>query len=199
MEEEKYQKELFQFEEPKKPFSKLTDMLPKRDFEGKVALSLTLEKMVFISIGIVMAMVVVFALGVESGKSRAAAAKQRPAQSASGTAKAIPPIAATQAMVPAQKGFFNTAPAAPQARPLQPDSAAAAKPYTIVAATFSKKDTAQASAAFLAKEGFNASVVYNDPYYRVCVGSYADMSGTQVQRDLAKVKRIYKDAFVRGR
>ena len=40
MEEEKNQKNLFEFEEPKKPFSKFTNMLPKRDFEGKIALSL---------------------------------------------------------------------------------------------------------------------------------------------------------------
>jgi hypothetical protein len=173
MEEEKDQKNLFEFEEPKKPFSKLASMLPKRDFEGKVALSLTPEKIVFIFIGIVMVMVTVFALGVESGRSRKTAPKAGPPQSNSGAAPIV------------------------TARPVA--AVAAAKPYTIVAAAFSKKETAQAAVAFLAKEGLGASVVFSDPYYRVCVGSYSDMYGTQVQRDLAKVKRIYKDAFVRVR
>lgn len=188
MEEEKYQKELFEnFEQPKKPFSKFTNLLPKRDFEGRIALSLTLDKVVFSFIGMVMVMVLVFALGVENGKSRK-------------TPKALPVVRAV-------------VPAAAKPRPQQYDSGAAAKPllqqpesaplptkpYTIVAATFSKKETAQAAAAFLIREGFSSAVVYSDPYYRVCVGTYADMYSTQVQRDLAKVRRIYKDAFLRAR
>ena len=186
MEEEKYQKELFEFEEPKKPFSKFTNMLPKRDFEGRIALSLTFEKIVFIFIGTVMVMVLVFALGVENGKFRGDRAKIIKA------AKVVP-------VAPKARPLQYNSGAAPKARPLQSDSGAAVKPYTIVAATFSKKETAQAAAAFLTKEGSSASVVFSDPYYRVCVGSYTDMYGTQIQRDLAKVKRIYKDAFVRVR
>ena len=195
MSDEKYQKELFEFEEPKKPFSKFTNMLPKRDFEGKIALSLTFEKIVFIFIGIVMVMVLVFALGVENGKSRGDRAKIIKATKV--VSVAPKPVAAVAA--PKARPLQSDSGAAPKARPLQSNSGAAVKPYTIVAATFSKKETAQAAAAFLTKEGVSASVVFSDPYYRVCVGSYADMYGTQVQRDLAKVKRIYKDAFVRGR
>jgi hypothetical protein len=195
MEEEKNQKNLFEFEEPKKPFSKFTNMLPKRDFEGKIALSLTFEKIVFIFIGIVMVMVLVFALGVENGKSRGDRARIIMA------AKVVPVASKPVAVVAAPKArpLQSDSGAAPKARPLQSDSGTTAKPYTIVAATFSKKETAQAAVAFLTKEGSNASVVFSDPYYRVCVGSYIDMYGTQVQKDLAKVKRIYKDALVRVR
>ena len=57
MEEEEYQKELFEFEQPKKSFSRFADMLPKADFEGRVAITVSLEKIVFVSIGIVMVMV----------------------------------------------------------------------------------------------------------------------------------------------
>jgi len=184
MEEEQNQKELFKFEEPKKPFAKLTSMLPKRDFEGKVVMPLTLEKIIFISIGIVMAMVLVFALGVERGKARplgassGAETKARALQLGSG--------------VPAQNSFLNTAPAVSVAQ-------VKAKSYTIAAAAFSKKETALAAAAFLTKNGHNAFVVYSAPYYRVCVGTYPDMYSVQVQRDLAKVKRIYKDAFIKVR
>jgi hypothetical protein len=198
MEEGKDQKGLFEFEEPKKPFPKLTNILPKPDLEGRVAITLTLEKMVFISIGIIMAMVIVFALGVESGKSRRAAVRTQPPRqsappqknAAQGTRGAAP-IPAVQAPPVTQKGFFNTAPVVPSAK------AEAPKPYTIVAATFSKKETAQAAAAFLNKEGFGASIAYSEPYYRVCVGAYADMYGTQVQKDLVRIRRIYKDAFIR--
>lgn len=194
MEEDKNQKELFEFAEPKKPFSKFTNMLPKRDFEGKIALSLTFEKIVFIFIGIVMVMTIVFAIGVENGRSRKMLKEIRSASPAAPIVAAKPhPLQSNSGVAPK---------AGPKAGPLQSDSGvaqAAIKPFTIVAATFSKKETAQAAVAFLAKEGFNASITYNDPYYRVCIGAYADMYGTQVQRDLIKVKRIYKDAFLRAR
>jgi len=65
MQEERYQKELFiEFEKPKKPFSKI-NMLPGRDF----TVILTLEKLVFLVIGIIMLLVVIYALGVERGRT----------------------------------------------------------------------------------------------------------------------------------
>lgn len=209
MDEEKYQKELFdEFEKPNKPLSKLSGILPKPDLEGRIAITLTLEKIIFISIAAIMIMIVVFALGVESGRRRAlsrgpadarrpsTASKRQAVQSRGGAV--IRPAAA---MVPAtqgmpQKGFLNTSAIAT----LKPASqSSATKPYTILAATFSKKETAQSAAAFLKKEGLDAFITYGEPYYRVCVGSYPDMQGPQVQKDLVKVKRIYKDAFVRQR
>jgi hypothetical protein len=214
MDEERYQKELFEFEKPNKPLSKLAGILPKPDFEGKIAVTLTLERMVFISIGIIMAMIAVFALGVESGRCRLAAkasyavrpqavpaagpaqkARQQP-QIKTGPILRSPAGAAPAAQGPSQKGFLNTS-AVAAARTDTP--ADPSRPYTILAATFIKKDAAQAAAAFLKKEGLSSFVTYTDPYYRVCVGAYAEMQGPQVQRDLVTVKRTYKDAFVRPR
>ena len=55
MDEEKYQKELFEFDrKPRRFFSKLSDLFPKADFERNVVLTLTLDRAVFISIGIIM-------------------------------------------------------------------------------------------------------------------------------------------------
>ena len=68
MGEERYQRELFEFEDQKKGPSKfrLTGILPKSNF----AVILTIEKIIFICIALVMAMVVIYALGVETGKAR---------------------------------------------------------------------------------------------------------------------------------
>lgn len=211
MNEERSQKELFEFQEPKKPFSKLANILPKPDFEGRIAVTLTLEKIVFIFIGMIMVMVLVFALGVESGKARDAARRQNmpKAQKASQPIRAAVPVMAIQPTPVAGRNFFNmaqtvsSARTTPQKAPGAPVKAAIApegsKPYTIVAVTFSKIETAQAAAVSLSKDGFSSSVVYSDPYYKVCVGSYADTYGAQVRRDLAKLRRVYKDAFVRLR
>jgi len=212
MDEERYQKELFKFEEPKRHFPKLVKMLPKPDLEGKVAVTLTLDKIVFIFIGIVMIMVMVYAIGVESGKSRAVRAPAVTAQAAAApAANAVIPAAAKQLAPVSQKSFLNTAPAVASGKAPEVKAAAAAIAtapaavkadaglYTIVAAAFTKKETAQAGAALLTKEGNSAFVYYSDPYYLVSVGSYADKSGTRVQRDLVKIKRVYKDAYVKQR
>lgn len=202
MEEERYQKELFEFDDrPKRPLSKLSGILPKPDFEGKIAITLTLEKIVFVSIGIVMVMIIVFALGVESGKRRQAVSQP--------VIKQQPQVKTLQATA-GPKSFLNTAPAAQDPKQVTAAKAAASpvriegapdstRPYSIVAATFAKKETAQSTAAFLKKEGLNAFVAYSQPYYRVCVGAYAQMQGPDVQRDMTRVKRFYKDAFVRLR
>lgn len=209
MEEEKHQKELFEFEGSKKSFSRLTDMLPKADLEGRVAITLTLEKIVFISIGIIMAMVIVYALGVESGKSRVI-----PGPKAGGFV-ARPPVARglqnRAAAVIAPKNILNTAPIAQTAYSAAPArqmpvkqarteaASQGAKPFAILASTFGKRENAQTAAAILTKQGFNVTITYSEPYYRVCVGAYADKNGAEVQKDLARVRRIYKDAMLKLR
>ena len=78
MDDEKYQKELFQFEKPKRLFPRLAKILPKADFEGRVLITFTLERIVFISIGILMIMVLTYALGVERGRRFSGAAVSIP-------------------------------------------------------------------------------------------------------------------------
>lgn len=219
MSDEKYQKELFKFEEPKKPFSRFSGIFPKADFEGRVAITLTLEKLVFISIGIVMCMVIIYALGVESGKRRTAQvpfqpkqlqavarpqvlpAKKTRAATIPGARQSMVQIPALQKNVSGKAGtpFVQVSQVARQ--PASTISAKtvpapdASKPYTILAVTFSRKETAVSGAALLNKEGLNAYVVYGAPYYRVYVGAYADAYSPQSQKDLAKVRRIYRDAM----
>ncbi|MBN2453085.1 MAG: SPOR domain-containing protein [Candidatus Omnitrophica bacterium] len=187
MEEEKYQKELFEFDQPRKSFSIITDMLPKPNLEGNVSVTLTLEKIIFICIGIVMMMVIVYALGVDNGKSRAQATapavKQVPA----------PPLAAVlqpKNTAVTANNILNTAPVAPSARPAQP-----AKIFTILTGAYNKRESAQAAAAVLNKQGFSASVAYSKPYYIVCVGAYSDKNGADAKNDLSRVRRTYKDAY----
>jgi len=67
--DDKPQKELFEFEKPKRRFRGFPNLFPKADFGANFAVMLTLEKAVFIVIAVIMLLVVVFALGVERGKS----------------------------------------------------------------------------------------------------------------------------------
>lgn len=216
MEEEKYQKELFEFQEPKRSFAKLTDILPKADLEGRMTMTFTMEKAVFISIGIVMLMVVVYALGVESGKHRAGKAvsqprpapavravpaQSRPAQPASAPAGFYPRAAI------GQKSILNTSPVAgafdvkitPAATGKTAVGAESLRPFSILAASFRNRATAQTTLTMLRNQGLNAFIMYSEPYYRVYVGMYADKASDQAAGDLVKVRRVFKDAFIKQR
>ncbi|MDD5436965.1 MAG: SPOR domain-containing protein [Candidatus Omnitrophica bacterium] len=207
MEDEKFQKELFEFEKPKRFFPRLSDFFPKADFERNVVLTLTLDRAVFIAIGIIMVMVAVYALGVEKGKTGADEGTQAQAivesqmppslpAPAIVTAKNVQPLPVVRAAVPVAPAR-NAAPAI-QVKSIAP-AAQPAKPYTVVAATFAQKGLAVQEMDKLRKKGFDAFLMQSDRYSIVCIGAYPDRAGALVQKDLKKVKRLYKDAYVRLR
>jgi len=195
------QKELFEFEKPKKRFAGLSDILPKADLEGRVVFPLTLEKLIFILIGIIMSLVLVYALGVERGKSLKSV-------QASPLAIRIPQVQAPEV---APKGTITVKMAqAPQGKTLQtakPLSGAPkieipndiAKPYTIAAVTLSKREFAQNEMNRLKKEGLNAYVVESGSYFVVYVGEYPDKQNSQALKDLNRIKKVYPDAYIKSR
>lgn len=69
MEDEKKQKELFEFEPRKKTFPKLSQILPRPDLDGKYLITLSLETMILIVIGIILIMITIYAVGIERGRS----------------------------------------------------------------------------------------------------------------------------------
>jgi len=176
MEEERGQKELFPFEKPKRSFPKLSNFLPKADFERNILLTLTLEKIIFISIGLILAMVVVYALGVEVGKSKT------PVQIA-------PQVSAKKAAPVAQPPALQV-----------PKTVAAtqdpARPYIIVAGAYSRKDNALSAMARLRQAGFDAYIGQNAPFFQVWVGG---KTGSDALKELVKVKKLCKDAYLKTR
>ena len=105
MENDKLQKELFEFEAPKKVLRPIFgQFFQKTDF----GITLTVEKLVFISIGIIMLMVIFFAIGVEKGKSLSTrnATPFVPAQTAT---IQVPPKAVT-ALVPQARAVATVSP-----------------------------------------------------------------------------------------
>ena len=183
MEEDRPQKELFPYETPKKRFSGFAGMFRKAGIDGSVfAITLKIDKLVFISIAIIMTMVVVYALGVERGRSVKAKINPAPVQHAA-------PLEAV-----------------PEPKPLpvtQPAAAVAVKedvmPYTIAVAALSKKETALREAARMRNNGFDSSVMYREPYYVVCVGTFADKTSVASKKELARVRRLCRDAYFKQR
>lgn len=210
MEEEKYQKELFEFEKPKRLLPRFSVFFPKADFERNVILTLTLDRAVFIAIGIIMIMVVVYALGVETGKARPTADNQQTAALAHAPAAQPADVTTQQAVREGRQSAQIQPVAAVKASPAPVNTTAsgakkapaldfADKPYVIVAATFTQKDNAMQEVRKLRQQGFDAMLLHGGRYFQACVGAYTDKSGQQSQKDLKKVKKLYKDAYLRLR
>jgi len=182
MEEERSQKELFPFEPPKKRFSGFAEIFRKAGIDGSVfAVTLKIDKLVFISIAIIMLMVVVYALGVERGRK-------------------IPPKrigAAVQQTVPAKEPAEIRPQPSVQVVPAAKE--AAVKPYTIAVASLVKRETALREAARMNSNGFEAFVIFKEPYYVVCIGAFADKTSSASLKELARVRHFCKDAYFKQR
>jgi len=204
MENDNIQKELFEFETQKKQPRRFGQFFQKADF----TVSLNAERLVFTSIGVIMLLVVSFALGVERGKSVSSDQAERNVQAIT-QAAAQPRISAvTQAQQAVKAKPVNTAAVAMPKDKIQPPAAQKArpsaqlqvtddksKPYTIVAAAFSKEAFAVAEANRLKANGIEAFVYHGEPYYLACVGAFANKESAQ--KTLNKVKQIHRDAYVR--
>ncbi len=198
METEKYQKELFEFESPRKAAARFVNIFPRTDF----AITLTPEKMVFAAIGVIMLMVIFFALGVEKGRS-AARLKFTAAKTIAKDVVAAPAILVNSARVPI---VVTKSAAATNITPKINSPAAVAKaqavfdktkPYTVVAAAFSREDLALKEVSKLKMAGLEAFVYYREPYYLACVGSFQSKDGAQ--KILNKVRQMHQDAYVKLR
>jgi len=181
---EQDQKELFEFEKPKKAFPGLRRIL--RFPSNTMGITLSMERVIFISIGILMIMVILYALGVEKGKSQA-----RPP--AIIVQKALPITA------PKPRGALPPkiiqAPVPVRGQAVEAALPAAARPYTIIAGAFSGKAGAQAEVDRLRKEGLDTFSIQSDPYFLVCVGTYATREGAQ--KALPIVRQKHKDAYIK--
>lgn len=215
-EERNQQKELFEFERPKRHFprfARFANIFPKADLAGKAAVNVTLEKIIFTAIGIVMLMVIVYALGVENGKSLSRKAEaisvalpSRQRANAPIDVKTMPAAQASQSgpAVPAQKNVtmegtvikIKTVPLK-KASSNPPETAMARdarKPYTIIAVTLSSRDAALREIKNLARDGFDANLVQSRQYFQVMVGAYANKGGAG--DILKKIRQKYKDAYI---
>ena len=222
MDDEKIQKELFPFETQKRSFPRLSQLLPKPNLDGKRTLTVTLEAAILIIIGIVLVTVIMFAFGVERGRTIKGIA----------VAKGAQPLAVKNAQLsqqsavvkPAAPGTMaNTAPikSTPNATikmavmqtPSGPEVVSdkkglgsknpilneLANPWTIVVLACKNKDIAISEVIGLKKQGASATansfIVQNGPYYLVCIGAYKTKASAEAV--LVTLRQKYKDAYIK--
>lgn len=194
MENDKYQKELFEFEKPKRTRALRLGRIFTR---VNIAITLTIERLVFISIGLIMVAVIVYAIGVERGKvigkTAVAPIARQPSQAVGlATPSAVPQTAHKAAVALSAQQESSGAIPSEKAR-------GGTMPYTIAAVTMSRKDAASLEANRLKREGFDAFLVQSDSYFLVCIGAYPDKDSAQSKRALFKVKQLYRDAYFKLR
>ncbi len=221
MEEENQQKELFEFEKPKKPFSNFSRFFPKADFEGRVLVTLTPEQIILLAIAVLLSLVVIYAVGVEQGRKNqvdkpavlnaSAEVELKSAQSFFATTQVrraasgvqSHPVNIAKRVAPVSAPAIKLKPSLPAAIPALP--AVTDRPtdtvgrYTIAAATFKGRESAVQALNELRREGLNAFLIQKAAYLVVCVGAYEDMNNAQAVKDLARVRQRYKDAYIKTR
>lgn len=179
-----FQRDLFgEFEKPQNRSKRIHDILPRT-----VSIRIPLERLVFICIAIMMALVVVFAAGVERGRARKAKTQETLVPDAALVEPVLPIVVQKQLKMPVvvkppQDPAPSIRPSAEEAR------------FTIQAVTFRKKDDAEASVGELSGDGFEAFIVPSGGYFQVRVGRYPDKGSAQ--KDLKRIRKQFSDCYIR--
>lgn len=173
------------------------------------SLTLSLENLVISSIGILMAIVLSFSMGVEKGKkvvlsgspilpvTMAVSVSSKPAavpmpQTSPANKTPDPLVNPSRNMPPEIARQDNKAEKTPV---INKDDETPSSGYTIQVASFKKDEFAQKEADLLKKKGYNIFIVPKGKYSIVCVGSFPNKGDAKVT--LNRLQKTYKDPIVR--
>jgi hypothetical protein len=148
--------------------------------QHRLNLSVPYEVLAVVLIGLLVLGAIVFALGVERGRSLAGTDVSAPA-----AASAPEPVVAVAVE--------------PVAVPVAEESvkAPALKPYTIQIVSYKARDTADKELARLKSQGYSSEVVKKGNFYILCVGSFE--SKDSAKQTFAEMQKKYKGCIIRKR
>lgn len=199
MDSKGYQQELFEeFEEP----TRRPRFLRKKKFPQKFfSLRLSQEKLVFLTIGLVVLLLVSFSLGVERGKRlsripqeaksphpKLAARIQEPGLSKDENLKESARNPQTKIGAEGQQQALAT----PEKETLPPK---AIRSYAVQVATYKREELAQRELKRLELEGYNSFVGRRGRYFEVCVGPYSNKADAEAS--LKALRKRYQDCLLR--
>lgn len=173
---EEKQKELFsEYENEKESFF---GFIKKKDTIGqKMAIIVSREKLIFLTIGLILFAILTFSLGVERGKriKEKIAADLQEDQLAEQTQQQKEEAIKEEATVELKKeGNF-----------------------TIQVVSYKQKELAQKEIEILKRKYSDVFIVQNGQYYEICVGNFSNkQEAKQIVNDLNK---RYKDCFIKKR
>jgi hypothetical protein len=158
--------------------------------------STTVEQIILVAIGLILAGSFVFFLGVLRGKHLSARPSQFLVQKKAEISPAIP--VKNTALQPAIAAKQANRPAIVIANNMGlPVPTSASKPYTIQLSTYRKQDLAEKEVVLLRQNGFYSSANPSNGYFVVCVGQYETKDAAK--KDLKFFSAKYKGCFLRRR
>jgi hypothetical protein len=183
-EKRQVQKELFEdfVNREKKSYGR--DLFHKK---SKFSINLRSEHLVFILIGFIIALAVVFAFGVEKGKAISSYSVSQ-----KGPYRHEQQLGIIKAES-ADSGQENEMVQADV--PAEPVALPAPLEFTIQVASYLKEETAKLHADTLKSNGSHAFVLKKGDYYITCVGRFKDKQSADLQA--GKLKKSYSDCIVR--
>ena len=168
--------------------------------EAKITLSL--EGVIMTAIGIILLLVISFAMGVVKGRHIPTGESIRRSKTAYG--RIAPLVQETkQVFSPAQEPTREAPVEAVPPEPARVESAPTPPPeaettgmsFTIQMVTHSKKQLAEKDVEQFKKMGYKSFILRWREYYIVCAGEYATRK--DASSHIPKLKKIYADCFVR--
>ncbi len=155
--------------------------------QHRLNISVSYEVLIIVLIGAVLAVSVVFSLGVERGRNL------------SGKDIAIEEIETPATVEPVSVQVAEAPEPATQAAPVnvEPPKPAAEKPYTIQVASYKAKDMADKELSRLRSAGYSAEVIKKGNYFILCVGSFE--SKDSAKKVLSEMQKKYKGCYTRKR
>ncbi len=155
--------------------------------QHRLNISVSYEVLIIVLIGAVLAVSVVFSLGVERGRNL------------SGKDIAIEEVAVPAAIEPVSVQVAEAPEPAVQTAPVtvEPPKPAADKPYTIQVASYKVRDMADKELSRLKSAGYSAEVIKKGNYFILCVGSFE--SKDSAKKVLSEMQKKYKGCYTRKR
>ena len=199
---QKQQQELFdEFVVVKKTRGKLFGVLNKFNKpifpQYRLNLSVPYEKLFIILIGVALAAAVIFALGVERGRSLNSSEIEAPVPVQPVIAPPAPettaPVVAVTPKVAAKKVAATNIVVPPKENIV----AAADKPFTVQVASYKARDLAEKEMARIKGMGYPVDITKKGDYFILCVGSFATKDAAK--QTLAAMEKKYKGCMVRKR
>ena len=155
------------------------------------------EKTMLVIIGIAVASLISFSLGVEKGK-RAVLSQRQQAQLfdqaklnvVTNPPEQAKPVPVSVPVIVQQQEIVKSEPVVPVAQKIQVQGN-----YTIQVASYKTKESAQKEAATLKKKGLPALVLPKGNYVILCVGNFTNKEKAQAM--IAELSKRYKGCYLR--
>lgn len=151
--------------------------------KGRIYVSLSYEKSLFLLIGLILTLVLIFTLGVEKGKELSGQITTIRQQNQQFSPPSQSEIGLVKKQVITDQQHVTTV------------STSIDKLYTIQVASLTKEDLARKEIKKLKAQGYEASVIKSDKFYLICVGGFSTKQEASAQ--FTKLRETYKDCYIR--